>query len=132
MDRKQRSISQVLSGQDIELQGDQTSSDRDRYNRLLRYVVLNGIDINKQMLLDGYAFAYLKYGFDKETEYKNAQLTASQSRVGIWGNNGKENIVKQQSDQSEGIVSKLSSKAYFIIALVIILILIGFWSYYKR
>lgn len=125
-------LASLIGGREIKLQGDLTSSDRDRYNRLLRYVVLNGVDINKQMLLDGYAFAYLKYGFDKETEYKNAQLTASQNRVGIWGNNEKENIVKQQRDQSEGILNKLSSKAYFIIALVIILILIGFWSYYKR
>jgi micrococcal nuclease len=125
-------LASLIGGRDIELQSDQISSDRDRYNRLLRYVVLNGVDINRQMLLDGYAFAYLKYGFDRETEYKNAQLTASESGVGIWGNNEKEKIVKQHDDQSEGFFRSLSSKAYFIMALVIILILIGFRSYYKR
>ena len=44
----------------VELQRDEISKDKDRYERLLRYVILEGIDINKKMIFEGYLFAYLK------------------------------------------------------------------------
>lgn len=125
-------LAQIIEGQSVDLVADHTSNDRDRYNRLLRYVILNGVDINKQMVLDGYAFAYLKYHFDKEPEYKEAQLAASKNNVGIWGNDKKENIVKQQTEQSENLFSTLSTQTYIIGGLILLLIIIGIRAYYKR
>jgi micrococcal nuclease len=124
-------LAQIIEGQTVDLVADHTSNDRDRYNRLLRYIILNGVDINKQMVLDGYAFAYLKYHFDKEPEYKEAQLTASKNNVGIWGNGKKEDIVKQQTEQTGNFFSTLSTQTYLIGGLVLLLIIIGFRAYYK-
>lgn len=56
----------LIEGKTVDLEPDHISNDRDRYSRLLRYVILDNIDINKKMILDGFAFAYLKYHFDKK------------------------------------------------------------------
>lgn len=125
-------LAQIIEGQTVDLVADHISNDRDRYNRLLRYVVLNGVDINKQMLLDGYAFAYLKYHFEKESEYKQAQLEGNKNSNGIWGNSKKENIIKQQESETTNFWSSLSPQVYLIAGLILLLILIGFWGYYKK
>ena len=125
-------LAQIIEGQTVDLVADHTSNDRDRYNRLLRYIVLNGVDINKQMLLDGYAFAYLKYHFDKEEEYKEAQLTATKNNVGIWENGKKDNIIKQQTEETSNFFSTISTQTYLITGLILLLIIIGFRAYYKR
>jgi len=80
---KQHLIS-LLLGETIELFADHISEDRDVFGRLLRYPFLNGKDIDKQMILDGYAEAYLKYSFDKEEEYVEAENQAKRNLVGIW------------------------------------------------
>jgi micrococcal nuclease len=125
-------LSQIIEGQTVDLIADNTSNDRDRYNRLLRYVILNGVDVNKQMLLDGYAFAYLKYRFDKETEYRDAQLIATKNNTGIWGNEKKETVIKQQANKDSNFWSSLSTKTYLISGLVIILLIAGVYYYFKK
>ncbi len=125
-------LAQIIEGQTVDLVADQTSNDRDRYNRLLRYIILNGVDINKQMVLDGYAFAYLKYHFDKETEYKEAQLTATKNNTGIWGNNKKENIITEQNKNEDSLVKNISPEVYLIGGILLLLVLIGCYYYFKK
>ena len=125
-------LAQIIEGQTVDLVADNTSNDRDRYNRLLRYVTFNEIDINKKMLLDGYAFAYLKYRFDKESEYKQAQLDGSKNNKGIWGNSNKENIIKQHETETNNSWTNFTFKTYFLCGLVIVLIISGIYYYYKK
>jgi endonuclease YncB( thermonuclease family) len=125
-------LSQIIEGQTIDLISDNISNDRDRYGRLLRYIVLNGVDINKQMILDGYAFAYLKYHFEKENEYKQAQLTAQKYNTGIWGNAKKDTIIKEQEKKENSFLSFISVKTFIILALTLILIITGTYYYLKR
>jgi len=125
-------LAQIIEGQTVDLIADHISNDRDRYNRLLRYIILNGVDINKQMVLDGYAFAYLKYHFDKEAEYKEAQLTATKNNVGIWSSNKKENIIKQQETNNINSSTNFTFKTYLLCGLVLILIISGIYYYYKK
>lgn len=80
----------LIDGKTVDLQNDHTSADKDKFGRLLRYVFLNGVDIDKQMVADGYAIAFLKYRFDKEEEYKQTELDARQKKLGIWLTNGTE------------------------------------------
>jgi len=125
-------LAQMIEGQTVDLVADHISNDRDRYNRLLRYVVFNGVDINKKMLLDGYAFAYLKYHFDKETEYKQAQLDGIKNNNGIWGNSNKQNIIKQQEAKTANFWTNFTFKTYFLCGLVFVLIVSGIYYYYKK
>ena len=94
-------LANLIDQKIIDLQPDNISNDRDNYSRLLRYVILDGTDINKQMLLDGFATAYLKYNFSKSEEYRQAQLTASKENVGMWGNGNRNEILKQQKDKEQ-------------------------------
>lgn len=122
-------LTDLIDGKTIDLQTDNISNDRDRYSRLLRYVILDGIDINKKMISDGFAFAYLKYHFEKANDYKVAQLTASEKSKGMWGN--KSEVIKQPENK-EGASNSLSAKEYFIISVIVFLMLVGIYYYFKR
>ncbi len=125
-------LAQIIEGQTVDLVADHISKDRDRYNRILRYVILNGVDINKKMLLDGYAFAYFKYNFYKESEYKQAQLDGNKNNNGIWGNSNKENIIKQQEAETANFWTNFTFKTYLLCGLVFVLIFSGIYYYYKK
>ena len=75
----------ALSGKDVRLETDSSGSERDRYNRLLRYVYLNGENINNLLILNGFAseVSYTtEYKFQKE--FKRSQLEAHNKKLGIW------------------------------------------------
>ncbi|SFQ12832.1 micrococcal nuclease [Parafilimonas terrae] len=128
---KQHLIS-LIENKTVDLEADHISSDRDRYGRLLRYVILNNTDINKQMVLDGYAFAYLKYHFDKEEEYKQAELFSKQENKGIWNNQQSEAIKKEQAKNDNNIFSYFTFKNVIVTASVLLLLIAGIYYYYKK
>jgi len=69
----------------VRLEADQLNQNRDRYNRLLRYVYLNGNLLwNKELIEKGFAFAYLRYPFTKLDEFKNAEISARDNGIGLW------------------------------------------------
>jgi micrococcal nuclease len=43
-------LSDLIENKTVDLQTDNISNDRDRFQRLLRYVILDGVDINKKMV----------------------------------------------------------------------------------
>jgi len=124
-------LSQLIDGKTVDLQSDNISKDRDRYSRLLRYVLIDGIDINKQMISEGFASAYLKYHFGKANDYKQAQLSASSGNIGMWGNEKKEEVIKQQERKKIPSLH-LSAKKYCIVSVLVFLILAGIYYYFKR
>jgi micrococcal nuclease len=125
-------LSDLIQNKTVELQTDNISNDRDRYQRLLRYVIVDGIDINKKMILDGFAFAYLKYHFSKSNDYEQAQLQARETNKGIWGNSKQETIFNEQETNETVFWQELSPKAYFVGSLVIILLLVGLYTYIRK
>jgi len=125
-------LSDLIQNKTVELQTDNISNDRDRYQRLLRYVIVDGVDINKKMILDGFAFAYLKYHFSKSNDYEQAQLQARETNKGIWGNSKQETIFNEQETNETVFWQELSPKAYFVGSLVIILLLVGLYTYIRK
>lgn len=125
-------LSDLIENKTVNLQGDNISNDRDRYQRLLRYVILDGVDINKKMVSDGFAFAYLKYHFSKSNEYKQAQILSREANKGIWGDSKNETIIKEQISAETTFWQDLSPKAYFIGSLMLILLLVGLYNYFKK
>lgn len=58
---------------------------RDKYGRLLCYCYTkDGTFINYKLIADGYGYAYLKYPFVYEKEFKEAEKTARTKRLGLW------------------------------------------------
>jgi len=75
-----------LSGQQVKLEADKSQDNRDRYGRLLRYVILeDGTNFNQLMVAKGYAreFTFITpYKF--QSEFKKAQATAKKNKLGLW------------------------------------------------
>jgi micrococcal nuclease len=71
----------------VRLALDPKSTDRDRYNRLLRYVYLpDGRMIETELIKGGYGFAYTDFPFTKSDEFTQDQSQAKTAAKGLWGN----------------------------------------------
>lgn len=80
----------VLSGKNVALESDPTQGERDKYNRLLRYVFLeDGTSFNKYMIGEGYAheYTYQSNPYKYQTEYKQAEKDARENKRGLWADN---------------------------------------------
>lgn len=77
----------TLGGQPIRLVSDSLSTDRDRYNRLLRYIYLtDGSNFNEKLIQGGYAFYYPYFPFSKSEQFAADQAAAKAANKGLWGN----------------------------------------------
>jgi micrococcal nuclease len=76
-----------LTGKKFRLVSDSQSTDRDRYDRLLRYVVMtDGTIFNQTIIEQGYGFYYPYFPFTKSKEFSASQALAQQASRGVWGN----------------------------------------------
>lgn len=74
------------AGGKVRLVSDSLSTNRDRYDRLLRYVYLpDGTDVNELNVKQGYAFYYPYFPFSKKAEFKAAEQAAMAANKGLWG-----------------------------------------------
>ena len=80
-----------LDGQTIELESDPTQGNRDKYGRLLRYVFINELNINKLMISEGFAheYTYQSNPYKYQSEFENAQRKAKENKVGLWSEDNK-------------------------------------------
>lgn len=70
----------------VRLVADSLTTNRDRYDRLLRYVVLeDGTVLNQELVQKGYAFAY-DFPFANSQAYHDDQKAAQDKKIGLWGN----------------------------------------------
>jgi micrococcal nuclease len=77
----------TIGSQRVRLVADELSSNRDRYDRLLRYVYLpDGRLLNEMIIINGYGFYYPYFPFTKSQEFNGAELTAQAHKAGLWGN----------------------------------------------
>lgn len=75
----------LIGSSDVRLASDPLSTNRDRYNRLLRYIYLpDGRLVNAEIIKQGYGFAYLSFPFTKSDEFRQYQTTAREQNKGLW------------------------------------------------
>ena len=74
---------ELVEGRTIELQ--RGSRDQDEYGRLLRYVYVDGIFVNAELVAEGYATAYI---FDPDDRYSQVLVQLEQyarmKKLGLW------------------------------------------------
>ena len=76
---------ELVGGNPVRLEADPLSSNRDRYDRLLRYVYLpDGRLVNLAIVEQGYGHAYIAFEFSKMDEFVAAQDRARESNRGLW------------------------------------------------
>lgn len=76
----------LIGSNRVRLEADPTNTNRDRYNRLLRYVYLpDGTLVNAEIIKKGYGFAYTFFPFTKLEEFRAYEKTARDGNLGLWG-----------------------------------------------
>jgi endonuclease YncB( thermonuclease family) len=77
----------TIGTQPVRLQADPINTNRDRYNRLLRYIYLpDGTLVNAEIIKQGYGFAYTSFPFTKVDEFRQYQKQAREQKLGLWSN----------------------------------------------
>ena len=76
---------QLIGSNRVRLEADPENTNRDRYNRLLRYVYLpDGRMVNAELIKNGYGFAYTYFPFSKLDEFRGYQKSAEEQKLGLW------------------------------------------------
>ena len=77
---------ELLTGKKVILESDPTEGERDKYQRLLRYVWMeDGTFFNKKMISDGYAYEYTyDTPYKYQAEFKQAETEARLAKRGLW------------------------------------------------
>jgi micrococcal nuclease len=77
----------LIGNNRVRLEADPTNTNRDRYERLLRYVYLpDGKLVQQESITNGYGFAYTAFPFTKKSEFIQAQEKAKAEVKGLWTN----------------------------------------------
>ncbi|MCW4031939.1 MAG: lamin tail domain-containing protein [Candidatus Bathyarchaeota archaeon] len=75
-------LSELILGKNVTLESD--FEDKDQYDRLLRYVFVNDIFVNVQLVKEGLATAYMESGLKYESQLLEAEDYAELNELGIW------------------------------------------------
>ena len=78
-------LAHLLLGNPITLE--KGSEDRDNYNRLLRFVYINDLCINEEMIRQGYAEARYLPESPIRDYYLHLEIQAEATRAGLWSDN---------------------------------------------
>jgi len=74
-----------LAGEKVTLESEPRQKDRDRYGRLLRYVILeDGTNFDECMVRKGYAHVFDKFQFAQKQRFKAAESAAKREGLGVW------------------------------------------------
>lgn len=76
----------LLNNERVLLEADSSQGDRDKYQRLLRYVFLkDGTDFGREMIRSGFAYEYLYSSpYEFHQQYVAAQSDAQKNKRGLW------------------------------------------------
>lgn len=100
-----------LTSKSVVIEADPTQSDRDEYDRFLRYVYLDGEDVGLSIIKNGYGHEYTyNVPYQKQSEYKTAEKYAENNNLGLWSPstcNG--NTTQPASSSASGSTSSSST-----------------------
>lgn len=75
----------LIGDQPVRLEADPKNTNRDRYNRLLRYIYLpDNTLVNAEIIKQGYGFAYVNFPTTKKDEFLELQNEAKSQNRGLW------------------------------------------------
>ncbi|MHC4883167.1 MAG: thermonuclease family protein [Planctomycetota bacterium] len=82
-------------GKQVTILLDTVSDQRDRYGRLLAYVVLpDGGVLNADLIKNGFAYAYLSFPHSEFTTYQALMEQAIAEKKGLWANAARDDLPK--------------------------------------
>ena len=89
---------QLIGKNLVRLEADPENTNRDRYNRLLRYVYLpDNTMVNAELIKNGYGFAYTYFPFSKSDLFRGYEAEARNNNRGLWSSCP---IVEKENEQT--------------------------------
>jgi len=80
-------------GKDVTVYLDKDKNSRDKYNRLLAYIQLpDKRFLNEVLLIEGYAYADLRFSHSYYNKYKQLKSAARSQKKGLWANVTREQL----------------------------------------
>lgn len=85
---------ELMENKKIKLEADDSQDNRDKYDRLLRYIYLeDGTLVNQKLIEEGFGTEYTyKIPYKFQTEFKAAEKIAKEGKTGIWSDGVCENF----------------------------------------
>lgn len=83
-DEAEDRLKEILSQKKVTLLRNKKGDDRDQFDRLLRYVFVDGADVGAQLIEEGYAFAFRRYPHDRMNFYIQQESQAKAKKKGMW------------------------------------------------
>lgn len=78
-------LKDLLEGKTVRMEPDVSQSDRDKYDRLLRYVYLDDEDVSLMVIQNGYGYEYTHdVPYQKQARYRAVQIEAENGKRGLW------------------------------------------------
>ncbi|HEY9583831.1 MAG TPA: thermonuclease family protein [Candidatus Paceibacterota bacterium] len=78
---------EILNGKSVKLELDSTQSKTDKFQRILAYVYVDDLLVNKYLIEIGYAHEYTyDIPYRKQAEFKEKEREARKGKFGLWGN----------------------------------------------
>jgi len=96
-----KKMKQLVLNKKVKIKQDKINSNRDKYNRLLRYVYVDDTFVNAEMIKQGYAYAYLTFPFEYSSKFRKLQQSARKRRLGLWEDNACKEETVDFSQHSE-------------------------------
>lgn len=79
-------LDELLYGQEVQLIGDATQGDVDRYGRLLRHVYVGEVDAAEAAIAAGAGYEYTyDTPYERQGMYRDAERVAVDAGAGVWG-----------------------------------------------
>lgn len=83
-DEARKINSQMVLGKVVEIKKD--VSDKDKYDRLLRYVYIDGMFVNQELIKNGYAKKQTVFPDTQNSNlFESLESVARQNKLGLWG-----------------------------------------------
>lgn len=79
-------MKELIENKKIKIEADSSQNDKDKYDRLLRYIYLeDGTLINEKLVADGFAKEYTyKIPYKFQSNFKSDQKLAKENKLGLW------------------------------------------------
>jgi len=103
-------MKKLVEGKTVKLMVDKKGTERDKYKRLLRHIYLeDGTFVNKEMVKQGYAYAYLTYPFEYKEDFKKAESEAKKNKLGLWADGVCNNFSTTSNTKTKPVETKPES-----------------------
>ncbi|MGH9879187.1 MAG: thermonuclease family protein [Nitrososphaerales archaeon] len=79
-----KKMQSLAGGKFVRLVSDRTQGNRDKYQRLLRYVYDGNVFINAEMVKQGYAFSYKQYPTKYLDQFNKLEKQTREKNLGLW------------------------------------------------